>query len=65
MQSRLTSERNNCINKKRLRQDKQVGNVIIHLTGNTQEEKWFDSMVQDMNVSFIYCTSIAQLIAKL
>lgn len=49
----------------RLRGDKNIGNVIIHLTGNTQEEKWFDSMVQDMNVSFIYCTSIAQLIAKL
>ena len=49
----------------RLRMDKNVGNVIVYVTANSQEEKWFDTMVQDMNVNFIYCTSIPQLLSKL
>jgi len=61
----LTSERNNCIDKKRLRQDKQVGNVIIHLTAGTQEEKWFESMTEELNAPFIYCSNLKQLLDKL
>lgn len=49
----------------RCRSDMQEGNIIIYKTQGTQEEKWFDSMIEGLNVSFIYCTSIAQLIAKL
>jgi len=49
----------------RLRNDKQVGNVIVFVTMGTQEEKWFESMTQELNVPFIYCSSIGQLISQL
>ena len=49
----------------RIRQDKQVGNVIIYCTSGTQEEKWMSKMIEDINEPFIYCTSISQLISKL
>ena len=49
----------------RIRQDKQVGNVIIYCTSGTQEEKWMDKMIEDINEPFIYCTSISQLLSKL
>lgn len=65
MQSRLTSERNSCINKKRLRGDKSVGNVIIFVTTGTQEEKWFQSMTEDLKADFIYCKSVKDVLSKL
>jgi len=49
----------------RLRTDKSVGNVIIYCTSGTQEEKWMDKMIEDINEPFIYCTTIKQLIDKL
>lgn len=49
----------------RLRQDKQVGNVIIYVTSGTQEEKWFDKMTEDLNAPFIYCSNLKQLLDKL
>lgn len=65
MQSRLTSVRNSCINKKRLRQDKAIGSVIVFVTSGSQEEKWFTKMTEELSEPFIYCTSIKQLIDKL
>jgi superfamily II DNA or RNA helicase len=49
----------------RLRQDQAVGNVIIFVTSGTQEEKWFESMTSELNVPFIYCQSIDQLLKQL
>ena len=49
----------------RCRMDKAIGNVIIFCTSGTQEEKWFESMTEDLNVSFIYCTNYKQIIDKL
>jgi late competence protein required for DNA uptake (superfamily II DNA/RNA helicase) len=49
----------------RIRQDKHVGNVIIYCTSGSQEEKWLNKMIEDINEPFIYCTSISQLISKL
>lgn len=49
----------------RLRQDKQIGNVIVYVTSGTQEEKWFDKMTEELNVPFIYCSNLSQLLSKL
>jgi superfamily II DNA or RNA helicase len=49
----------------RLRSDMLEGNVIIYRTKNSQEEKWFDSMIVGMKIDFIYCDSINQLVSKL
>ncbi len=49
----------------RCRMDKAIGNVIIFCTSGTQEEKWFESMTEELNVSFIYCTNHKQIIDKL
>lgn len=49
----------------RLRSDMPEGNVIIYKTQGTQEEKWFDKMIEGLNEPFIYCSTIKQLLDKL
>lgn len=49
----------------RLRQDKEVGNVIVYVTSGTQEEKWFDKMTEELSAPFIYCSNLKQLLDKL
>ena len=44
---------------------KDLGNVIIFVTNGTQEESWFKSMTEGMNVPFIYCNSVEHLIKQL
>lgn len=44
---------------------KDLGNVIIFVTSGTQEESWFKSMTEGMNVPFIYCSSVEHLIKQL
>lgn len=45
----------------RLRKDSSVGNVIIIMTKSTQEESWFRSMTEELNVNFTYCPDIESL----
>ncbi len=49
----------------RCRQDKMSGNIIIFVTHGTQEEAWFQSLTSELNVPFIYCQSIDQLLKQL
>jgi len=50
----------------RLRNDGTVGNVFILLTKNTQEEKWFDKIFQNINnLNIIYCNDVNDCISKL
>lgn len=49
----------------RCRTDMPEGNIIIFKTQGTQEEKWFESMIEGLNVSFIYCSNLKQLLDKL
>lgn len=49
----------------RLRNDHAVGNVIIFVTSGTQEEKWFASMTEELNVDFIYCKTVDELLKKM
>jgi len=51
--------------RKRLRNDKAVGNVIVFVTSGSQEEKWFASMTEEINVNFIYCKTVKELLSKL
>jgi hypothetical protein len=44
---------------------KDLGNVIIFVTNGTQEESWFKSMTEGMNVPFIYCSSVEHLLKQL
>ena len=44
---------------------KDLGNVIIFVTSGTQEESWFKSMTEGMNVPFIYCNSVDHLLKQI
>ena len=44
---------------------KDVGNIIIFVTDGTQEQSWFKSMTEGMNVPFIYCSSVEHLLKQL
>lgn len=44
---------------------KDLGNVIVFVTNGTQEESWFKSMTEGMNVPFIYCSSVEHLLKQL
>ena len=50
----------------RLRNNGKIGNVFIILTKNTQEEKWFEKMFQNIsNLNMIYCKDVNDCINKL
>ncbi len=49
----------------RSRKSNSVGYVILVLTENTQEQKWFEAATENLKSSWIYCTSINQLIERL
>lgn len=48
-----------------LRENINVGNIIIYLTQNSQEEKWFEKMTEELNEPFIYCSNITQLLKQI
>jgi|TARA_R110000822_G_scaffold152112_5_gene291310 superfamily II DNA or RNA helicase len=49
----------------RLRNNDLVGNVFILLTKNTQEEKWFEKIFQNINnLNIIYCNDVDDCIQK-
>ena len=49
----------------RLRQSSNLGYVIMFITSNTQEEKWFQSATENLKSEWIYCSSVDQLINRL
>jgi superfamily II DNA or RNA helicase len=48
----------------RLRADGTIGNVFIIVTTPTQELKWFNAMMADLNVEIIWCDSPIEAIKK-
>lgn len=49
----------------RQRKGEDVGNIIILITENTQEQAWFKSMTEQINADFIYCSTLKDLVQKL
>lgn len=50
----------------RLRENGKEGNVFIILTKNTQEEKWFDKMFENINnLNLIYCKGIKDCLEQI
>ena len=50
----------------RLRNNNKIGNIFIIVTKNTQEEKWFEKIFQNItNLNLIYCNNIEECIEKI
>lgn len=49
----------------RQRKGEDIGNIIILITENTQEQIWFKSMTEQINADFIYCSTLKELVQKL
>ena len=50
----------------RLRNDGSLGNIYVFLTENTQEEKWFETMFEEVDsLNMIYYNSVDECIKKI
>lgn len=43
----------------------ETGNIIMLCTSGTVEEKWLQSATESLNVDWIYCNSVDQLLKRL
>jgi ERCC4-related helicase len=50
----------------RLRDNGEIGNIFIIRTKETQEEIWFERMMENVNnLNLIYCTDVEDCLTKL